>query len=66
MFNVRDKVRLISGGPVMTVSVIVDNDSVECVWSDKRNNDFKTDTFLSAILEKVEEKSEGGVFVRNT
>ena len=48
-----DKVKHKSGGPEMIVSSISEDGIVECRWWKTRLDDFASDTFNMAELEKV-------------
>ena len=47
--KVGDTVRLKSGGPLMTVSVLLENARTVCNWFD--NNELKTATFSDDSIE---------------
>lgn len=49
-FKIGDKVKLKSGGPIMTVSY-VDGESIECTWF--VNSDVKIQEFHSGTLDLV-------------
>jgi len=54
MFKIGEKVRLVSGGPIMTVEVLHSQDmggGVGCVWFD--GTDAKRSTFPPQALERV-------------
>ena len=50
-FNPGDSVKLISGGPVMTVSKVV-NGSVKCVWFNTSLSTYNEVTLISTLLIK--------------
>lgn len=58
-FDVGSVVQLKSGGPKMTVvgeprqGVYTTDSEVIVIWFDDKENKFKYDTFISAILEKL-------------
>lgn len=58
-FEVGNVVQLRSGGPKMTVvgesrkGVYTTDSEVIVIWFDDKENKFKYDTFISAILEKM-------------
>jgi uncharacterized protein YodC (DUF2158 family) len=55
--KIGDTVRLKSGGPLMTVSELLDNARVICTWFD--NNELKTATFPD---DSVEIEQDAGMF----
>ncbi|MFD1260249.1 YodC family protein [Entomomonas asaccharolytica] len=58
-FEVGNVVQLRSGGPKMTVvgeprkGVYTTDSEVIVIWFDDKENKFKYDTFIAAILERV-------------
>ncbi|TDA64307.1 DUF2158 domain-containing protein [Sulfuricurvum sp. IAE1] len=54
MFKAGDRVTLKSGGPIMTVESIDEDDSVTCVWYE--NGEIKRQSFIMTVtLKKVDE-----------
>lgn len=50
MFKVGEKVKLASGGAVMTVSNIIDDDFVECQWSNDSGTIFKEKFNIKVLI----------------
>ncbi|MGI9875051.1 YodC family protein [Vibrio splendidus] len=56
MFEVGVQVQLASGGPIMTVSAVIDEKTVECQWFDTKQ-ELQVRNFVLLTLQKYEEVS---------
>jgi uncharacterized protein YodC (DUF2158 family) len=53
-----DQVKVKSGSPRMTVNEILENDQIECLWFDEKNQ-HHYETFSRAVLKKIDENIGG-------
>jgi uncharacterized protein YodC (DUF2158 family) len=55
-YSVGDRVKLRSGGPLMTVSQVLDRDNVECAWFD-RDDRLQKERFATVLLMNISHPS---------
>jgi len=55
-YSVGDRVKLRSGGPLMTVSQVLDGDNVECAWFD-RDDRLQKERFATVLLMNISHPS---------
>jgi uncharacterized protein YodC (DUF2158 family) len=59
-FQVRDLVRLISGGPLMVVDKVADGETVWCSWREMGDRQIQRESFSPAVLKKVQKSHVDG------